>query len=244
MPITYNLNNSPPPTVPNPTNSTPTFGPPNSGLETIRTNPIEFMTTFRSSVLSDIRTIHTNIINSFTAIENNYTKYFDAVSQVLLTRDEYAQVQAIMDPNAGREDNETEIGLLTFPRNTPSPTHSFSPSLNPKRPSPKPNNPPIPVVTSTQSAEITPVTHDNNVQPTIIKQEPIGSLHPTEENPETITKVRNPPITGSTGSDENGLYFSWVDRVAVQRSRNDDLRKQGHSMFPDQLVGFNDDGIP
>ncbi|KAJ3967528.1 hypothetical protein EV361DRAFT_1008073 [Lentinula raphanica] len=81
MPITYNLNNSPPLTVPNPTNSTPTFGPPNSGLETIRTNPIEFMTTFRSSVLSDIRTVHTNIINSFTAIENNYTKYFDAVSQ-------------------------------------------------------------------------------------------------------------------------------------------------------------------
>ncbi|KAJ3752629.1 hypothetical protein EV360DRAFT_88557 [Lentinula raphanica] len=128
-----------------------------------------------------------------------------------------------MDTNVGREDKEMEIGLLTLSRNTPSPTCSFSPYPIPKRPSPKPNNPLIPVVISTQSAEITPVTHDNIVQPTIIKQEPISSLHPTEENPDTINKVCNPPITGSTGSDKNGLYFSWVDRVT--------------------LVGFNDDGI-
>ena len=37
---------------------------------------------------------------------------------------------------------------------------------------------------------------------------------------------------------------TWTDRVANQRLRNADLRAKGESNFPDQGIGFNEDGYP
>ena len=37
---------------------------------------------------------------------------------------------------------------------------------------------------------------------------------------------------------------TWMDRVANQRLRNADLRATGESNFPDQGIGFNEDGYP
>ena len=38
--------------------------------------------------------------------------------------------------------------------------------------------------------------------------------------------------------------LTWKDRVANQRLRNADLRATGESNFPDQGIGFNEDGCP
>ncbi|KIK69410.1 hypothetical protein GYMLUDRAFT_53817 [Collybiopsis luxurians FD-317 M1] len=46
------------------------------------------------------------------------------------------------------------------------------------------------------------------------------------------------------GQDENGLMIVWKDHVTVQQQQNANLKEQGNSKFPDQVVGFNKDSLP
>ncbi|KAJ3720047.1 hypothetical protein C8R42DRAFT_643332 [Lentinula raphanica] len=82
-------------------------------------------------------------------------------------------------------------------------------------------------------------THDPKV-----KMEEMMSNLEDPHSTDTRMKVTD-QLSSKAMDDENRKpIHSWTDRVAIQRQRNSDLRTKGSSQFPDQMVGFNDDGLP
>ena len=76
----------------------------------------------------------------------------------------------------------------------------------------------------------TPIKHNLHAE------EPT-TIHHIVENVSTLQLN-----VAATNDSRNQL--TWVDRVASQRLRNADLRATGESNFPDQGIGFNEDGYP
>jgi hypothetical protein len=86
--------------------------------------------------------------------------------------------------------------------------------------------PPTNVVSATIPQPVVPIT-----VPQIIE---------VQENP-VLTAIRSPSMPLP-----NGIASDWESRVAIQRQHNYSLRTTGiiPVTFPDQMVGFNGDGIP
>ena len=59
----------------------------------------------------------------------------------------------------------------------------------------------------------------------------------------TVEKDSTLQINVAAANDSRN-QSTWTDRVASQRLRNADLRATGESNFPDQGIGFNEDGYP
>ncbi|KAJ3748267.1 hypothetical protein EV360DRAFT_89762 [Lentinula raphanica] len=176
-------------------------------------------------------------LQNFATPDSQYISNF--VNQVLLRRKEFSHVR--QEISQSTEDHRpTTIARPHTSYNdflrahgwTPSPECPFSLDVSfPKEDSAQTN----------VNAEESKTTDNNNEQSvTTVRQERSTTVAPTDHKTnEGTPKIKTPSLIGSN---ENGLHMSWVDHVAIQQ-RNNDLRKQGHSMFPDQMVGFNDDGM-
>ncbi|KAJ3966902.1 hypothetical protein EV361DRAFT_933252 [Lentinula raphanica] len=78
---------------------------------------------------------------------------------------------------------------------------------------------------------------------TIKAEEPTTTI--TEQQPICSETVNTDTSSSKAKVEEASKgILSWTDRVAIQRQQNSDLRSKGSSQFPDQMVGFNDDGLP
>jgi hypothetical protein len=101
--------------------------------------------------------------------------------------------------------------------------------------------PPVTIQQAVPQTVVLPTLPATIVQASpIVVPTPVPLINEVQNNT-ALTAIRSPSMPLP-----NGITSDWESRVAIQRQHNYSLRTSGMipDAFPDQMVGFNDDGIP